>query len=117
MGRQNTKQIQEKHKYMQKRAAENAQRQARGEPALPDEDISKQFKPIAPLPRLDAMITSGQISNYCKNLSVLQSVTWKIVYFKGSATLIKVFYVAPMKHGRGGKILNKKKINFISRKN
>jgi len=67
--RQNAKQVQEKHKYMQKRAAENAQRQARGEPPLPDEDISKQFKPIAPLPRLDAMITSGQISNYCKQIS------------------------------------------------
>lgn len=50
-------------------AAENAQRQARGEPPLPDEDISKQFKPIAPLPRLDAMITSGQIYNYCKQIS------------------------------------------------
>merc|ERR1711915_466128 len=67
--RQNAKQLQEKHKYMQKRAAENAQRQTRGEPPLPDEDISKQFKPIAPLPRLDAMITSGQISNYCKQIS------------------------------------------------
>merc|ERR1712142_795743 len=67
--RQNAKQLQEKHKYMQKRAAENAQRQARGEPPMPDEDISKQFKPIAPLPRLDAMITSGQISNYCKQIS------------------------------------------------
>lgn len=50
-------------------AAENAQRQARGESTLPEEDISKQFKPIAPLPRLDAMITSGQISNYCKQIS------------------------------------------------
>ncbi|KAK8719840.1 hypothetical protein OTU49_013740, partial [Cherax quadricarinatus] len=67
--RQNAKQLQDKHKFMQKRAAENAQRQSRGEPPLPDEDVSKQFKPIAPLPRLDAMITSGQISNYCKQIS------------------------------------------------
>merc|ERR1712168_483738 len=67
--RQNQKQLQDKHKFMQKRAAENAQRAARGEPALPEEDINKQFKPIPHLPRLDAMITAGQINNYCKTIS------------------------------------------------
>jgi len=69
MQRQLAKQQQEKHKYLQKRAAENAQRQGRGEPPLPDEDINKQFKPIPPQPRLDAMITSGQITNYCRQIS------------------------------------------------
>merc|ERR1711915_80068 len=67
--RQVAKQQQEKVKLLQKRAAENDQRSSRGEPLLPEEDINKQFKPLTPLPRLDAMITSGQISNNCKQIS------------------------------------------------
>ncbi|KAF2363642.1 JAB1/MPN/MOV34 metalloenzyme domain [Trinorchestia longiramus] len=50
-------------------STENSARQARGEPPLPEEDLMKMFKPIAPLPRLDATVTSGQINNYCKELS------------------------------------------------
>lgn len=67
--RQVSKLGQDKHKYIQKRTAENSARQTRGEPPLPEEDMTKLFKPIAPLPRLDATITAGQINTYCKELS------------------------------------------------
>ncbi|KAA0198942.1 hypothetical protein HAZT_HAZT005927 [Hyalella azteca] len=67
--RQVSKLQMDKHKYMLKRSAENSARQSRGEPPLPEEDVAKLFKPIAPLPRLDATVTAGQINNYCKELS------------------------------------------------
>lgn len=45
--------------YQQRRQQENAQRQSRGEPPLPEEDISKMFKaPQAP-PRMDTLLISG----------------------------------------------------------
>jgi len=71
--RQVSKLQQDKHKYIQKRGAENQARQSRGEPPLPEEDLSKQFKPIPPLPRLDATITAGQINTYCRELSQFSS--------------------------------------------
>uniref|UniRef100_A0A2P2HXY0 Eukaryotic translation initiation factor 3 subunit H n=2 Tax=Hirondellea gigas TaxID=1518452 RepID=A0A2P2HXY0_9CRUS len=67
--RQVSKLSQDKHKHILKRAADNSARQARGEPPLPEEDLSKLFKPIPSLPRLDATVTAGQINTYCKELS------------------------------------------------
>ncbi|KAF4520696.1 hypothetical protein B566_EDAN006373 [Ephemera danica] len=43
------RQQQDKYRYMQKRAQENAARQAKDEPPLPDEDLTKLFRPI-PVP-------------------------------------------------------------------
>jgi len=63
------KQQQDKHKYQQKKTAENASRHAKGEANLPDEDISKMFRPIPPPPRLNPMVISGQISNYTNQIS------------------------------------------------
>ena len=43
---------------------ENQQRVARGEQPLPDEDLSKIFKPMQPPSRLDSLLLSSQISSY-----------------------------------------------------
>ncbi|GLD60729.1 eukaryotic translation initiation factor 3 subunit H [Lates japonicus] len=51
-----SKQRQQKHQYLQRRQQENAQRQSRGEPPLPEEDISKMFKPPQPPPRMDTLL-------------------------------------------------------------
>lgn len=55
------KQVQDKTRYLQRRQLENNARTARGEDRLPDEDINKVFKPIAPPSRLNSLILSGQI--------------------------------------------------------
>ncbi|KAG1654559.1 Eukaryotic translation initiation factor 3 subunit H [Nymphon striatum] len=71
--RQTNKQNQAKQQHIHKRQTENAARQSRGEPALPDEDINKIFKPI-PLPsRLDSLLYSGQILNHCQLTSEFAS--------------------------------------------
>ncbi|XP_058610430.1 eukaryotic translation initiation factor 3 subunit H-B isoform X4 [Onychostoma macrolepis] len=51
-----SKQQQQKHQYIQRRQQENAQRQSRGEPLLPEEDLSKMFKPPQPPPRMDTLL-------------------------------------------------------------
>lgn len=62
------KQNQAKIQYQQKRQQENAQRVTRGEEALPEEDLTKTFKPIPAPPRLDTLLISNQITNYCKQV-------------------------------------------------
>lgn len=47
---------------------ENQQRIQRGEKPLPEEDISKLFKPLQPPPRLDSLLLTGQIDNYCSQM-------------------------------------------------
>lgn len=49
--------------YLQRRQQENAQRQSRGEPPLPEEDISKLFKPPQPPPRMDTLLIAGMHAN------------------------------------------------------
>jgi len=56
-----SKQQQEKAKYLHQRNLENAARQAKGEPVLPEEDLQKLFRPIPPPSRLPPMLASGQI--------------------------------------------------------
>ncbi|GAA6103734.1 eukaryotic translation initiation factor 3 subunit H-A [Tachysurus ichikawai] len=68
-----SKQQQQKHQYLQRRQQENAQRQSRGEPSLPEEDISKMFKPPPPPPRMDTLLIAGQINNYCQNVKEFTS--------------------------------------------
>ncbi len=52
---------QDKTRWLQRRQLENNARAARGEEPLPDEDLTKAFKPIVPPSRLNSMILSGQI--------------------------------------------------------
>lgn len=47
------------HQYLQRRQQENVQRQSRGEPPLPEEDITKMFKPPQPPPRMDTLLIAG----------------------------------------------------------
>ncbi|KAK1895209.1 Eukaryotic translation initiation factor 3 subunit H [Dissostichus eleginoides] len=59
--------------YVQRRTQENTQRQSRGEPALPEEDMSKMFKPPQAPPRMDTLLIAGQINNYCQNVKEFTS--------------------------------------------
>ncbi|KAL1258670.1 hypothetical protein QQF64_009247, partial [Cirrhinus molitorella] len=68
-----TKQQQQKQQYLQRRQQENTQRQSRGEPPLPEEDISKMFKPPQAPPRMDTLLIAGQINNYCQNIKEFTS--------------------------------------------
>jgi len=63
------KQYQEKTRWIQKRQVENQARAARGEDPLPDEDINKVFKAIAPPTRINPLILSGTISNTSDEVS------------------------------------------------
>lgn len=47
--------------YLQRRQQENTQRQSRGEPPLPEEDISKMFKPPQAPPRMDTLLIAGTL--------------------------------------------------------
>jgi len=71
--RQVVKQQQEKQKYTQKRNLENTARQARGEAPLPDEDLTKIFKPIPVPPRLEPMVLSAQIAAHAQQVSLFCS--------------------------------------------
>uniref|UniRef100_A0AAY4CCV4 Eukaryotic translation initiation factor 3 subunit H n=1 Tax=Denticeps clupeoides TaxID=299321 RepID=A0AAY4CCV4_9TELE len=71
--RNTSKQQQQKHQYIQRRQQENTQRQSRGEPPLPEEDISKMFKPPQPPPRMDTLLIAGQINTYCQTVKEFTS--------------------------------------------
>ncbi|XP_004643662.1 eukaryotic translation initiation factor 3 subunit H [Octodon degus] len=66
--RNTSKQQQQKHQYQQRRQQENLQRQSRGEPPLPEEDLSKLFKPHQAPARMDSLLIAGQINTYCQNI-------------------------------------------------
>jgi len=63
------KQYQEKTRWLQKRQLENQARASRGEDPLPEEDINKVFKTIAPPTRINPLILSGTISNTSDEVS------------------------------------------------
>lgn len=64
-----SRQQQDKHRYLQKRAQENAARAAKGEPPLPEEDINKIFRPHPVPPRLNPLIIGGQINTYSQHIN------------------------------------------------
>ncbi|KAI5091712.1 eukaryotic translation initiation factor 3 subunit H-B [Silurus meridionalis] len=68
-----SKQQQQKHQYVQRRQQENTQRQSRGEPPLPEEDLTKLFKPPQPPPRMDSLLIAGQINTYCQTVKEFTS--------------------------------------------
>ena len=53
--------------------AENQARKERGERPLPEEDISKIFKPPAVPSRLENLLLSGQAEKYCKEINEFAS--------------------------------------------
>lgn len=48
---------------------ENAQRNSRGDPPLPEEDLSKIFKPLQSPSRLDYLLLSQQVNTYSKQVN------------------------------------------------
>ncbi|EPY79675.1 eukaryotic translation initiation factor 3, subunit 3 gamma, isoform 6-like protein [Camelus ferus] len=71
--RNTSKQQQQKHQYQQRRQQENMQRQSRGEPPLPEEDLSKLFKPHQPPARMDSLLIAG-LCRKAVNISRAQTV-------------------------------------------
>ncbi|ETN60195.1 eukaryotic translation initiation factor 3 subunit H [Anopheles aquasalis] len=63
------RQEQEKHRMLAKHAQENAARIAKGETAVPEDEINKLFRPIPVPTRLNPMIVSGQINTYAQHIS------------------------------------------------
>ncbi|KAL9980869.1 hypothetical protein ACROYT_G009508 [Oculina patagonica] len=63
------RQQQQKDAYHQRRQAENATRHNRGEAPLPDEDLSKIFKPLQSPSRLDYLLLSQQVNTYSNQVN------------------------------------------------
>lgn len=63
------RQEQEKHRMLLKQSQENAVRISKSEIAVPEEEITKLFKPLPTPPRLNPMMVSGQINTYSKHIS------------------------------------------------
>lgn len=82
--RQAQKQTFAKNQYIQKRTADNTARVARGEPALPEEDINKRFKPLQPPPRLDSLLTAGQINCYSEHINQFVSQSFAKLFLSDS---------------------------------
>merc|ERR1712180_86718 len=59
--------------YRQRRQQENDLRTQRGEAPLPDEDITKVFRPIQPPSRLDNLLSAAQIGTYTEQLNEFSS--------------------------------------------
>lgn len=65
-------------------AQENAARSAKGEPPLPEEDLTKLFRPIPVPPRLNPMIIAGQINTYSQHISQFCSQSLAKLYITQS---------------------------------
>lgn len=63
------RQEQEKHRQLNKLALDNNARIAKNETPLPEEDITKQFRPLPVPPRLNPMIISGQINTVSQHIN------------------------------------------------
>jgi len=83
------RQEQEKHRALAKLAQENSIRLSKGESALPEEDVNKQFRPPAVPPRLTPMIVSGQINTYCQHISQFCSCSLAKLYMTQSLQTAK----------------------------
>eukprot|EP00794_Sanderia_malayensis_P004651 gene4651-5259_t len=78
--RNNARQQQQIEAFKAKRAAENDQREKRGEQPLPEDDITKIFRPIPPTPRLDNVLVNAQLSTYCQQLKQFASQSFAKLY-------------------------------------
>merc|ERR1712071_37803 len=63
------RQAQSKIQHVQRRAAENELRKARGEDPLPEEDLNKMFKPIAAPSRREPLVTAAQVTQYSSQIA------------------------------------------------
>lgn len=74
------KQNHAKQLYLQKREAENSARRARGESPLPEEDITKIYKPIPALSRLETLLISSQCKNYTQQINEFTSQSFSTMF-------------------------------------
>jgi len=59
----------EKQRMLAKLRQDNEARKVKQEPELPEEDVTKLFRPLPVPPRLNSMIVSGQINTYSQHIS------------------------------------------------
>jgi translation initiation factor 3 subunit H len=74
------RQEQDKHRQLNKLAQENAARLAKGETAVPEEEVTKQFRPLPVPPRLNPMIISGQINTVSQHINQFCSQSLSKLY-------------------------------------
>lgn len=61
--------LQEKNRMLAKHHQENNVREQKGEPTVPEEEVTKLFRPLPVPPRLNSMIVSGQVNTYAQHIS------------------------------------------------
>jgi len=69
------KHLQQQNTWLQKRRAENLARKAAGEELLPEEDPSAYKLPTEPS-RLDSLLISNQINNYCMQINQFSATSF-----------------------------------------
>jgi len=70
--------------WLQKRRAENALRKQSGEGLLPETDSSNPiFKPITEPSRLESLLITNQISNYCKQINHFAGNSFTKIFLVG----------------------------------
>ncbi|KAF9157258.1 Eukaryotic translation initiation factor 3 subunit H [Actinomortierella ambigua] len=69
--------------YLANRKAENARRQQAGQQPLPNEDVDSLFKLPAEPSRLDHLLITGQIDNYCKQINAFAGPTLSKLFAVG----------------------------------
>jgi translation initiation factor 3 subunit H len=70
--------------WLQKRRAENATRKQNGEEILPETDPSNPiFKPIQEPGRLESLLITNQISNYCKQINHFAGNSFTKIFLVG----------------------------------
>ena len=78
------RQEQEKHRQLNKLTQDNAARIAKGETPLPEEDITKTFRPLPVPSRLNPMIISGQINTVSQHINQFCSQSLAKLYLSNS---------------------------------
>ncbi|KAF9971816.1 hypothetical protein BGZ73_005146 [Actinomortierella ambigua] len=69
--------------YLANRKAENARRQQLGQQPLPNEDVDALFKFPTEPSRLDHLLITGQIDNYCKQINAFAGPTLSKLFAVG----------------------------------
>lgn len=76
--------LQDKTRVLAKNQQENNMRMAKGEQAVPDEEVLKAFRPLPVPSRLNSMIVSGQINTYAQHISQFCSQSLAKLYMTQS---------------------------------
>ena len=83
--RQSQRQKAEQQRWIQKRREENKLRRDSGEAPLPEEDPTNPiFKPVPQPSRLEALLISNQIDQYCKQINRHAGQSFTKLFLAGS---------------------------------